>query len=354
VGREFKSPLAHLLSNGESAAMETVQVTRDTDKIIKDFDRWMKVDKQLSSRTRMKHVLNARRYLLSVKEKAAIDTESMRTYLEGYIGRPSYQDQLKMLRRLSQFLKHPELAESFVFPQSEIKQVITKSREEMTVFYNALPSWKLKALFLMYASSGLRNYEILSLTFDDIDFKNRMLVPKHAHETSTTKKVNHSFYNEEAATALDHYLKEERPHDTGGMKWNAEKINPETDERVFLINQKNAGIAFRDNSKRCNVRILVSDLRDFFINEMGSLNVQDRYVDFFCGRTPKSVLAKHYSDYRIEKTKPIYDKAGLRILHEPIKEESAKVNSSDRPKDTLFSEDIKGNIHEKGFDEMLH
>jgi len=43
---------------------------------------------------------------------------------------------------------------------------------------------------------------------------------------------------------------------------------------------------------------------------MGELRIQDRYVDAFCGHTPKSVLAKHYTDYNPKRLKAIYDKAG--------------------------------------------
>jgi len=39
----------------------------------------------------------------------------------------------------------------------------------------------------MYASSGLRKTEILSLNFNDVDFENRMIIPRNAHETSNTK-----------------------------------------------------------------------------------------------------------------------------------------------------------------------
>jgi intergrase/recombinase len=55
-------------------------------------------------------------------------------------------------------------------------------------------------------------------------------------------------------------------------------------------------------------------LRDWFCEEMGNLGVADRYVDAFQGRTPKSVLARHYSDYNPNKLKPIYDKADLEVL----------------------------------------
>lgn len=47
--------------------------------------------------------------------------------------------------------------------------------------------------------------------------------------------------------------------------------------------------------------------------EMGSLGVQDRYVDAFCGRVPQSILARHYTDYSPERLKEIYDRADLRL-----------------------------------------
>jgi len=47
---------------------------------------------------------------------------------------------------------------------------------------------------------------------------------------------------------------------------------------------------------------------------MGNLGVPDRYIDAFCGRVPKSVLAKHYTDYSPKKLKRIYEKADLKVL----------------------------------------
>jgi intergrase/recombinase len=47
---------------------------------------------------------------------------------------------------------------------------------------------------------------------------------------------------------------------------------------------------------------------------MGRLSVPDRFVDAFCGRVPKSILARHYTDFSPEKLKEIYDKANLRVL----------------------------------------
>jgi intergrase/recombinase len=47
---------------------------------------------------------------------------------------------------------------------------------------------------------------------------------------------------------------------------------------------------------------------------MGRLGVPDRYVDAFCGRTPKSVLAKHYTQYGPEQLKEIYDQSNIKVL----------------------------------------
>ena len=40
----------------------------------------------------------------------------------------------------------------------------------------------------------------------------------------------------------------------------------------------------------------------------------DRYVDAFCGRVPRSVLARHYTDFSPERLKRVYVKAGLMVL----------------------------------------
>ena len=42
--------------------------------------------------------------------------------------------------------------------------------------------------------------------------------------------------------------------------------------------------------------------------------VSDSYIDAFCGRVPKSVLARHYTDFSPEKLEEIYEKANIRIL----------------------------------------
>jgi len=55
-------------------------------------------------------------------------------------------------------------------------------------------------------------------------------------------------------------------------------------------------------------------LGGWFCDEMGRLDVPDRYVDAFCSRVPGSVLARSCSDFTPEKLKEIYDKANLTVL----------------------------------------
>jgi integrase len=53
------------------------------------------------------------------------------------------------------------------------------SREELRRFYQAIETPKEKALFKLYATTGLRRQEILSLKHEDIDFEKRMITPNN-------------------------------------------------------------------------------------------------------------------------------------------------------------------------------
>jgi len=70
-----------------------------------------------------------------------------------------------------------------------------------------------------------------------------------------------------------------------------------------------------DKSKRkTGLHITPQVLREWFCCQLGELGVPDRYVDALCGRVPKSVLARHYTDYSPQKLKAIYDKTNLAVL----------------------------------------
>jgi len=115
---------------------------------------------------------------------------------------------------------------------------------------------------------------------------------------SKTKRVWLSFYNDEAEMVLKQYLPTRNP----------------SDSRLFQINERNLEVALKKAYQKTKIKITPQILREWFACEIGRLGVPDRYVDAFCGRVPRSILARHYTDSSPERLKEIYDKAGLKVL----------------------------------------
>jgi integrase len=204
---------------------------------------------------------------------------------------------LKTLKRFFRdYLQKPELIESFKFKRPEYKEKRLPSKEDLKRFYEALPTIEHKAVFLAFASSGLRAREVASLTLKDIDLQNRRLYP--SKRSSRTKKVGCGFFNEETAKVLKEMLKGKHLKE---------------DDRIFP-SYRTIEKLWRNISNKCSVKVSPQILREWFCSEMGRLGVPDRYIDAFCGRVPKSILAKHYTDYNPETLKEIYDKANLKVL----------------------------------------
>jgi intergrase/recombinase len=67
-------------------------------------------------------------------------------------------------------------------------------------------------------------------------------------------------------------------------------------------------------SEEIGVRVTVQKFRRWFATEMSRCGVDVTYTDAFAGRTPSSVLEKHYLDYSPERLKEIYDEAGITVL----------------------------------------
>ncbi|MFP4006122.1 MAG: hypothetical protein ACLFUR_05340, partial [Candidatus Hadarchaeia archaeon] len=60
--------------------------------------------------------------------------------------------------------------------------------------------------------------------------------------------------------------------------------------------------------------ITPQDLRKWFAKEMRNLGVSGEHIDAFCGRIPRSVRAKHYTDYSPERLKEVYVKSNLMVM----------------------------------------
>jgi len=84
--------------------------------------------------------------------------------------------------------------------------------------------------------------------------------------------------------------------------------------KLFQMSDRRRKQMFKRGSEAAGVKIGPQVLREWFACEMGELGVADRYVDAFCGRVPRSVLARHYTDFSPERLKRIYEEANLRVL----------------------------------------
>ncbi|MBM5805286.1 MAG: hypothetical protein FJZ49_04400 [Candidatus Verstraetearchaeota archaeon] len=74
-------------------------------------------------------------------------------------------------------------------------------KEDFRTFFETLEKIDDKALFLFFASSGLRRNEVLNLQITDIDLEKGICYPNHQ---SQTKSAIYGFFNNETKK----YLKE--------------------------------------------------------------------------------------------------------------------------------------------------
>ena len=258
------------------------------------------VDLKRAERTAKEKVWYIRKFLKIIgKNPLEISRVDVRSYLKDLngVGIPTYSNLLKSLKVFFRdFLNRPMVVETFRFPKQVFKPKNIPSRDTLQKFYEALCSTKERALFLLYASSGLRRMEVLNLFIRDIDFEKRMIKPK-AH-SGETKKVWLSFFNEETSRVLRQYLEARRDE------------NP----KLFLMSNAASHKLWSYARSKTGLNITPQRLREWFCCEMVSKGVSDSYVDSFCGRIPRSILAKHYLDYSPERMKEIYEKANLKIL----------------------------------------
>jgi len=229
-----------------------------------------------------------------------VSYESVRAYLRTYLDKApkTYNNQLCGLRAfICRFLRQPELVEGLKKahePNDYDPKVPSKT--QLIKGFNALTDIRSKAIFLFYATTGLRCGEVLRLNrFGDIDFQLRGVRSKH---DTRTKKAGVTFYNEECGEYLLEYL----------------DSREDESEKVFSIGWRPFLRIWDNVSEAAGIKITPQVLRIWFSTEMGELGVPDRYVDIFQGRAPRSVLAKHYTGKGLETLKRIYDKANLKVL----------------------------------------
>ena len=268
--------------------------------VLSKFREFLSVDLRRSKKTAYEHTYYMRRFLNnSGLSPEVVTCEDARSYLKSLEVSPAQYKNILMALKVffRDYLKNPEVVESFRFPHQVYKPKHIVSKEDLRRFYSAIETPKEKALFLLYATSGLRRQEILSLEPEDIDFEKRMITP--SNHFGETKKSWCSFYNEEAEEALNEYL--------------ATK-NQSRSKRIFPMQRYEVVELWKSAKKKTGLNVTPQKLRQWFCSEMLKLGVSETYVDAFCGRVPKSVLARHYTDFSPEKIGEAYATSGIAVF----------------------------------------
>lgn len=246
----------------------------------------------------------------TVKEKMRY-AEKLVNYLDGHPLSASKQD---LREFLSQYDDHnaiitvrviygryfdSDIADSFKVQPSTPKPKKVPQKDEIRQVYSALETSTDRVAFLLLATSGMRRRELIELTPGDLEPEDCGIYPS-TEGGQTTKRQWVTFYNSEAEDRLlDNYDLKTMPQDEPLLGCSGPTLT-----RHLREASKEAG----------TIKITPQVLRIWFCNEMNRLGVADRYIDAFCGRTPKSVLAKHYSDYTPRKLQEIYENAGISVL----------------------------------------
>ena len=261
-----------------------------TDSMLDAFARFCRIDLVRSTKSIKMHLSALKRY---IKEMGSIiDANLIRDFLSkirhNYPNPRTYRWYLCALKVfVRDFLRKGEWVATLKFPRIKPKIIVDlPERKQLTHFFNSLPNNKAKAIFLIYCSSGLRKSEIIKAK---IIRATRAIIPT-SHEQYSTKNSYISFYNAEA----EQYLK---------------KINYDIKVSEVTIRRM-----FRHARVKTGIQISPQILREWFCSEMAILMVPDRYVDAYCGRVPRSVLAQRYTNFSVKTLKTIYDKANLMIL----------------------------------------
>jgi len=244
-----------------------------------------------------------RRFLNSDKKNPReVSDQDVREYLRKFRESPenTYANVLKAFKAFFRdFMKMPWIVESFRFPNRPFHPKTVPSKDQVNRFYHALNDSIAETIFLVLASTGLRKNEVLSLKIGDIDLDQRTVIPRKGYEGSKNTWV--TLLNEEAAQAVRRYIA------------TLEDPSPEND--LFKKSDTRLKRTFKRAYEKTGIHITPQLLREWFACEMGRLGVPDRYVDAFCGRVPRSVLARHYTDFSPDRLKEVYDKARLKVLN---------------------------------------
>lgn len=158
-------------------------------KLIGDYSKFMKINLQLSKKSIIGYRSLLKKFLRMTNKRSFTEMD-MRDFLDRfsseYNSKEYYRNMLKCLKVFFREYVGSNIMNSFKYPTIPYQPKIVPSKEHLQTFYYAIPTIKEQTLFLFFATSGLRRGEVLGSYIDDVDLKNRMLIP-HVHQGETKK-----------------------------------------------------------------------------------------------------------------------------------------------------------------------
>ena len=271
--------------------------------MLKRFEEFCRVDLQQADRSVRGNLWELGRFLKCIdKSPTQVTTDDLRGYLARFQSKsPSTRaNVLKAFKRFFRdFLQRPDLVQSFKFPRRTYTPKTVPSKEDLRRFFDALETDRDRAAFLLFATSGLRRSELLSLRLDEMDLESRTIIPRRAHQSSNTKSTWVTFFNHECQEVLKRYLANRRTN---------------KNNQAISIGESTLRRNFKEASQKSGVKLGPQTLRIWFSCQLGRLGIPDRYIDAMLGHSPRSILSRHYSDFSPDKMREIYDKVDLRVL----------------------------------------
>jgi len=269
----------------------------DFESSISEYEKFAVEELKLEQTTINNHKSVIQKFL--IHSKGLINKQSVKAYLESNNSEAWKSNQNKALRRyIRDYLKLGNWINEFVFTRTKVKiKKETPTNEQLAQFYNVLPTYQIQIVFLIMLNSGLRENEVLSLKYSNIDYETSMIDASNIHK-GKTKFSWISFFTSKTSEILQDYLT--------GDEFEFEKGN-EDNTKLFNISSRSLQQAFKNVSEKMSFSISPRILRTVFAERCRAAGIDKEYIDAFCGRTPQGVLEKHYTDYSPKALRRVYD-----------------------------------------------
>ncbi len=218
----------------------------------------------------------------------------MKSYLSLNEDEDWKSNQLKALRRyIRDFLKLGNWINEFRFSKRKAK--IKKEdipTDEQIAYFCSLLLYPVMMIFLILLTSGLRVGEVLKLRKDDIDFETNMIDASGIHK-GETKSSWISFITDQTAEYLESYM--------------GTQLSDLDNTKLFDVSYNTVQEAFKRVSYKTGIFIKPHLLRTIFSEKCSESEIDGKYIDAFCGRTPKKVLDANYTVYSPKSLREQYD-----------------------------------------------